>query len=41
MREIDMHQPSAPATITSTITMPVVSAVLIRIAGRSLIDSVR
>ena len=41
MREIDMHHPSAPATITRTATMPVVSAVLMRIAGRSPIDSVR
>ena len=41
MREIDMHQPSAPATMTSTMTMPVVSAVLTRIAGRSFTDSVR
>ncbi len=41
MREIDMHQPSAPATMTRTMTMPVVSAVLMRIAGRSFTDSVR
>ena len=41
IREIDMHHPSAPATITSTATMPVVSAVLIGIAGRSFTRNVR
>ena len=41
MREIDMHQPSAPATMTRTATMPVVSALLMRMAGRSFSDKVR
>ena len=41
MREIDMHHPSAAAAITSTATMPVVSAVLTRIAGMSRTFRVR
>ena len=40
-REIEMHQPSVAAAITSTITTPVVSAVLIKIGPICFHSSVR
>ncbi len=40
-REIDMHQPSAPAAITSTATSPIVSTVSIRIGQSCFTSSVR